>query len=135
MLFTSARLKPCKAFAWASSPWRLTTILPSWTLRLVRRGSSQLSLPLGPSTETRWPLTSTFTLGGMAIGCFPISDINETFLPHVTKQFPAQVLFARLVAGHDPFGGRKHRHTQTAPHAGDVRGTHIAAKARRANPA
>src|ERR1017187_3628452 len=77
MLFTRARLRPCNALACASSPSRLTTTLPSSTFRLVRRGSSQLSLPFGPSTRTFWPLTSTFTFGGMAIGCFPIRDINS----------------------------------------------------------
>src|SRR5205085_19636 len=74
--FTSARLRPCNALASASSPTRLTTILPSSTLRLVRRGNSQLSLPLGPSTKTCCPLISTFTLGGMAIGCFPMRLIK-----------------------------------------------------------
>ena len=77
ILLTRARLRPCNALASASSPSRLTTTLPFSTLRLVRRGSSQSSLPFGPSTKTFWPLTSTFTLGGMAIGCFPIRDIKS----------------------------------------------------------
>ena len=43
--------------------------------RLVRRGNSKSSLPLGPSTKTFWPLTSTLTFGGTATGYFPIRDI------------------------------------------------------------
>src|SRR5215510_13017341 len=80
MLLTSARLRPCKALALASSPCRLTTTLPSCTLRLVRLGNSQSSLPLGPSTWTDWPLTSTFTFAGIVMGCLPIRDICEKIL-------------------------------------------------------
>src|ERR1035437_3465842 len=51
ILFTRARLRPCSALACASSPSRLTTTLPASTFRLVRGGSSQLSLPFGPRSE------------------------------------------------------------------------------------
>src|ERR1044071_3436401 len=103
MLLTSARLKPCNALDWASSPTRLTTILSPSTLRLVRWGKSQLSLPFGPSTETFCPLTATLTLAGMAIGCFPIRDIK--LLPDVAEQFSAEVFLARLRIGQQTFRG------------------------------
>src|SRR5580698_3990658 len=103
MLFTSARLVPCKDLDCASSPARLTTILPFSTLRLVRRGSSQSSLPFGPSTRTFCPFTSTFTLGGISIGCFPIRDIK--LLPDVAEQFSAEVLLAGLHVCEQAFGG------------------------------
>src|SRR6266404_1472829 len=109
MLFTRARLNPWKALAWASSPCRLMSTLPLSTFRLVRRGNSQLSRPLGPSTETCCPLTSTLTFAGMVIGCLPMRDIcfldqevrsKQTCSPDVTKQLAADVLFARLRIGH-----------------------------------
>src|SRR5476649_1632236 len=115
MLLTSARLKPCNAFACASSPSRLTIMLPPSTLRLVRLGKSQLSLPFGPSTETFCPFTSTLTLAGMAIGCFPIRDIK--FLPDVTEQLAAQIFLLRLRASHHAFGRGHDRNTQTCEHA------------------
>src|SRR6266481_2788206 len=103
MLLTRARLSPWSALACASSPCRLTRTLPLSTFKLVRRGSSQLSLPFGPSTKTCWPLTSTFTLGGTAIGCFPIRDITKS-LPDVTQQFAAEIFLLRLRSGHHTFG-------------------------------
>src|SRR6266704_963520 len=114
ILLTSARLRPCSAFACASSPWRLTTTLPLSTFRLVRLGSSQFNLPLGPSTETCWPLTSTLTLSGIVMGCFPIRLIQKTGLvdkwigglPYVTKQFTADIFLTSLISGHQAFGGR-----------------------------
>src|SRR5208283_3238560 len=118
MLLTSARLRPCSALAWASSPSRLTTILPSVTFRLVRFGSSQSSLPFGPSTSTFCPFTSTFTLGGMAIGCFPIRDI-KSILPDIAEQLAAEVLLARVVPRHHAFRRGNHRHAQAAEHAGN----------------
>src|SRR5208282_304189 len=119
MLLTSARLKPCNALACASSPARLTTICPPSTLRLVRFGNSQPSLPFGPSTETFCPLTSTLTFGGMAIGCFPIRDIK--FLPDVTEQLAAQIFFLRLRARHHAFGRGHNRNAQTCEHARNFR--------------
>src|SRR5882724_746659 len=125
MLLTSARLKPCNAFACASSPSRLTTILPSATFRLVRLGNSQSSLPFGPSTKTFCPFTSTFTLGGMAIGCFPIRDIN---LPDIAEQFSAKIFFACLHVGHHAFRRRNDRDSKTAAHARDFRRADIFAQ-------
>src|ERR1017187_2546843 len=126
MLLTSARLKPCSALACASSPARLTTILPSSTFKLVRLGSSHASLPFGPSTETFCPFTSTFTLAGMTIGCFPIRDINV--LPDVAEQFSAEVFLARLLIGQQTFRGRDNRHAEAAAHAGNFRRANIAAQ-------
>src|SRR5271154_2834819 len=126
MLLTSARLNPCNAFACASSPSRLTTMLPPSTLRLVRFGNSQPSLPFGPSTETFCPFTSTLTFGGMAIGCFPIRDIK--FLPDVTEQLAAQIFFLRLRARHHAFGRGYDRNTQASKHARDFRRTDIFAQ-------
>src|SRR5208282_6162793 len=134
MLLTSARLKPCSALACASSPSRLTMILPSATFRLVRFGNSQSSLPFGPSTRTFCPLTSTFTFGGMAIGCFPIRDINLS-LPDVADDLAAEVLFARLHPGHQAFRRRNHRHAHSIEHARNLRRADIAAQARRADAA
>src|SRR4051812_8286482 len=125
MLLTSARLKPCNDFACASSPSRLTTIWPSATLRLVRLGNSQSSLPFGPSTKIFCPFTSTFTLGGMAIGCFPIRDIN---LPDVAEQFSAEVFLAGLHVGHDAFRRRNDGDAEAAAHARDFRGADILAQ-------
>src|ERR1044071_3402073 len=118
MLLTSARLRPCSDFACASSPSRLTTILPSATFRLVRLGNSQSSLPFGPSIKTFCPFTSTFTLGGMAIGCFPIRDIN---LPDVAEQFSAEILFARLIVRHHAFRRGNNGDAETAAHARNFR--------------
>src|SRR5258706_263103 len=124
MLLTRARLKPCSALASASSPSRLNTTIPSATLRLVRRGNSISSLPFGPSTKTFRAFNSTFTLGGMAIGCFPIRDI-KILSPDEAKQFAAQIFLPGLRAGHDPFRSRNNRDAQPAAHAGDVRGADI----------
>src|SRR5580693_1916678 len=131
MLLTSARLKPCNALDCASSPERLTTILSPSTLRLVRRGSSQPSLPFGPSTRTFCPFTSTLTLGGMAIGCFPIRDIK--LLPDVAEQFSAEVLLAGLHVCEQAFRGRDNRHAKSAAHAGDLSGADITAQTGRAD--
>src|SRR6478736_853666 len=128
MLFTSARLKPWSALACASSPVRLTTILSPSTFRLVRCGNSQLSLPFGPSTKTFCPLISTLTLAGMAIGCFPIRDINQS-LPDVAEQFSADVFLTGLLAGHHTFGCGNHRDPQTAEHARNLRGPDIITQA------
>src|SRR5271170_439025 len=108
-----ARLKPCKALASESSPSRLTSTLAPSSLAEVRPGSSKSSLPLGPSTNTFWPLISTFTLGGTATGNFPIRDINS---PNFAKQFTAHVLLARLQAGHDALRGGQDGNAQTAAH-------------------
>src|ERR1035438_6692248 len=126
MLLTSARLKPCSALACASSPSRLTTILPSETFRLVRFGNSQSSLPFGPSTRIFCPLTSTLTFGGMAIGCFPIRDIK--FLPDITEQLAAQIFFLRLRARHHAFGRGHDRNAQAAKHARNLRRADIFAQ-------
>src|SRR5581483_10984567 len=125
MLLTSARLKPCNDFACASSPSRVTTILPSATFRLVRLGNSQSSLPFGPSTKTFCPFTSTFTLGGMAIGCFPIRDIN---LPDVAEQFSAEIFFACLIVGHHAFRRGDDRDAEAAAHARNFRRADIFAQ-------
>src|SRR5207245_1882398 len=51
----------------------------SFTLPLICRGSFQLSLPFGPSTETPPSLSMlTLTLSGMSTGLFPIRDIKFT---------------------------------------------------------
>src|SRR5215472_15849958 len=130
ILLTSARLSPCRALACASSPLRLTTTLPSATFKLVRCGSSQSSLPLGPSTKTRWPFTSIFTLAGMAIGCFPIRDIS-LLLPNVAKQFPANILFTRLHSGHHALGRGDDSNAHTPSNAWDVCGADVTAQTRR----
>src|SRR5436189_4929722 len=95
------------ARASASSPSRLTVTMPPSTFNEVRRGISMSSLPLGPSTKTFEPLTSTLTLAGIAIGCFPIRDIQiqSLRLPNVAQQLAANVLLARLLATHDALRG------------------------------
>src|SRR5437773_9582262 len=114
MLLSRARLSPCRARVWASSPSRVTTMLAPSTLAAVWLGNSQASLPLGPSTFTFRPLNSTFTLAGMVMGCFPIRDIIVLVLlgrgaagrlPDKTEQFTAQVILASLGAAHHPLGG------------------------------
>ena len=65
-----------EGLASASSPSRDTTTFAPSTFALVRRGSSKSSLPFGPFDQTFWPLTSTFTFGGITTGCFPILDIK-----------------------------------------------------------
>src|SRR5271156_2259415 len=131
MLLTRARLKPCNAFACASSPSRLTTMLPPSTLRLVRFGNSQSSLPFGPSTETFCPFTSTLTFAGMALGCFPIRDIK--FLPDVTEQVAPQIFLLRLRARHHAFGRGHDRNTQASEHARNLRRASVFAHTRLAD--
>src|SRR6266542_4786487 len=77
ILLRIARLKPCSAFASASSPSRLTLICAPWTTAEVRLGNSKSSLPLGPSTSTFRSFTSTFTLAGISTGILPMRDINQ----------------------------------------------------------
>src|SRR3954471_7862706 len=102
MLLIKARLRPCRAFASASSPWRLTSTLLSFTAMVVRFGKVQSSFPFGPSIETFRSLTSTLTFAGIATGIFPIRDINP--LSDKTDQLAADVFLLGIVARHHPLG-------------------------------
>jgi len=43
-------------------------------------GQFPVELAFGAFDETCWPLTSTFTLGGMTIGCFPMRDMAKEWI-------------------------------------------------------
>src|SRR5829696_2787548 len=110
--------------------------MPASIFREVRRGISMSSLPFGPSTKTFEPLTSTFTLAGMAMGCFPIRDIKSAVeLPDVAEDFPAHVFLARILAAHHALRGRDNRNAEAVAHARNLGRTHVIAQARCADPA
>src|SRR5437016_1583645 len=134
MLLRMERLKPCSALASESSPCLVTRIFLPSILAAVRRGKSKSSLPLGPSTRTLWPLTSTFTFSGMVMGCFPIRDINQQ-LPNIAEKFSADVTFAGLNTGHKPLRRRKDRRTQSSTDTGNLGRPDIAAQSGRTDPA
>src|SRR5262245_6466204 len=112
MFATSARARPCSARILRSSPLReMTSWLPSsFALSPARTGC--VSLPFGPSARTTAPSICTFTPWGMLTGFRPIRDIDS--LPHVGEHFAADLLFARVPAGHHAPRRRHQRH----PHAG-----------------
>src|SRR5882672_6227140 len=55
-----------------------------------------VTLPLGPSTETVWPLISTLTLSGMGTGCLPMRLMKVGGLPNVAKQFATGLVAAAV---------------------------------------
>src|SRR5688572_7189585 len=134
MLLTSARVRPCIALASESSPSRVTRIWSFSTFAFARRGISKSSLPLGPSTNTRRPLTSTFTLGGITTGIFPIRDITIlNSLPDVTENFSADVLLARFGPAKDAARRGQNRNAHAAKHARNFCRPDITPQPRRAD--
>src|SRR5438445_462840 len=133
MLLGIGRLKPCSALASDWFPRLLTARLVPSVFAAVRRGKSKSSLPLGPSTKTFWPLTSTFTFSGMVIGCFPMRDINQQ-LPNIAEKLSTDVTFSGLNTGHEALGSRKDGRAQSAAHAGNLGRAHVAAQSGRTDP-
>src|SRR5262245_9910602 len=113
-------------------------LVPS-ILAVVRPGNSQASLPLGPSTFTCCPFSSTFTLAGTAMGCFPMRDIIVFVIqraspcpgsPNITKQFATEIILAGLRTAHDALGSGHNGGAQPAADPGNFRRPHIIAQSR-----
>src|SRR2546426_1989539 len=124
MLAPSARASPCRARTFRSSPSRVIIRWPSATAARSPGGIGWASLPLGPSTLTRFPSTCTFTPGGMRTGFLPIRDMARP-LPHVGEHFAAHLLLARLPVGQQAPGRRHDGHAHAGQDRGDLVVGHV----------
>src|SRR3954447_23553613 len=112
MLFTSDRMRPCRARFWRSSLGRSTINVESSWRTVISPGRARASVPCGPFTVTRPLLTCTSTPLGIAIGERPILLIALSPSPHVTEDLAAHATAVRLSVGHESLTGRQHGHTQ-----------------------
>src|ERR1700674_1428889 len=133
MFATSVRESPCSCLARRESLGRSTRICPWSRTTMISRSSLWLTLPLGPSTETRPAWTFTLTFSGTLMGSLPMRDM-EWLLPDGGEELAAQVLLARLAIDHDPLGGGEHGDAEPVHHLGDVLVADVPAKARRRLP-
>src|SRR5262245_57006969 len=133
MFATSARVSPCRARIWRSSPTRVITRWPSLTAAVSPVGTGWASLPLGPSARTRAPSTCTLTPAGMVTGCLPIRDMGA-LLPHVGEHFAADLLLARVAVAHHPAGGGQEGHPHSAQDGWDTVVGDVHPTARRRHP-
>src|SRR5438105_2561511 len=128
MLATSARASPWNARVWRSSLGRSTSnCVPSWRT-VMSPGSSQLNAPLGPVTSSMRPESRTSTPAGTGMGALPMRDIVAS--PHVTDDFAADALFARVAIRHQSLARRNDCDAETTQHAGDLAGLAVDAQAR-----
>src|SRR6185503_8819430 len=95
-----------------------TTRFPSSTFAVTSAWSVTECFPAGPSAETAWPFTLTFTFSGRSIGFLPSRDI--LLLPNLADQLAAHALLARLAVAHDALRGRQHLHAQAVHDPGQV---------------
>src|SRR5437588_10674719 len=84
--------------------------------RLMRSDSS----PFGPFTVTRSGSIAMVTPAGTEMGCLPMRDMIRNGLPDLGHDFAADAFAARLVAGHDPLGGRQDRGAHASLDSRDV---------------
>jgi hypothetical protein len=70
------------------------------------------------------PLMVMFTLGGIAMGRFPIRDISclldDDDLPNVAKHFATHSLFAGIAIGHDATRGRDDCNANSTQDSGQI---------------
>src|SRR5438552_17592307 len=104
MFAINERYRPCSARASRSSPERLTTtaFLSASYLTATSGRNVFASLPLGPSTRTVMPLTSTLTLAGTTTGCVPIRDTAH-LSPDVANHLAPDFLGAGAAVAHQAF--------------------------------
>src|SRR3954454_4096919 len=114
MLNSSARVRPCIARSRGASLGRVTSRLPSSSVRLTSGTTSRVSVPLGAVTLLLRPSISILTALGTGIGCLPIRDIQS---PHVAQNFAANSLLTRHMARHHTLRRRENGDTQAAEHA------------------
>src|SRR5436190_5215258 len=120
MLARSERVRPCSALLCFSSSGRVTTrfFLSSSSLTVMAGWTLSSSLPLGPSTLTRWSLTETLTPLATGTGFLPILLMTSpssavrrarcargsTVLAYGAEEFAADLFLARLAVAHDALG-------------------------------
>src|SRR5688500_1388813 len=92
-------------------------------------GSSQCNEPLGPLTSSLRPESLMATPAGIGMGALPIRDMLAS--PHVTDDFAADALFARVTVGHQSLARRDDGDAETTQHAGDLTGLGVDAQAGR----
>src|SRR6185437_13513391 len=111
-LFTSVRLMPHMAAARSMSLCGVTA-MPSAPTRTSTSGTSvTLSSPLGPFTETVWPLTEAVTPFGSGTGFLPIRDMACS-LEHLAEDFAADIGLTGVAVGHHALGRGDDRHAET----------------------
>src|SRR5699024_7670618 len=134
MLLTSVRVRPCRAFVSRSSSGRRTTMVPSSPRSTVRgAGTSWVSSPLGPLTETVPPsMVTLVTAAGTATGRSPMRDISVLLSrsPDVGEDFPTHTLLGCLPVGQEAGGRGQDRHAQAAEDLGQVGGLRVHTQAR-----
>src|SRR5947209_6457774 len=116
MLAIRLRYRPCRALLWRSSPERVTTtafLAASYCTPTSLRKVCD-SLPLGPSTRTVSPCTSTLTPAGTTTGCFPIRDMALALKgsPQLAQHLAADLLAAGAAIAHQAAAGAQHRDAQ-----------------------
>src|SRR5687767_8016400 len=100
------RTVPYIAFAKRLSSFVGETVTFLSATEILTTGAKVLeTLPLGPSTETVWPLMSTLTLSGMGTGCLPMRLMRVGGLPDVAEQFATGLVAAAIGILHQPLRG------------------------------
>src|SRR5512138_3383245 len=133
MFAISARARPCSARTFRSSPLREMT---SWLFSIFALSPAGIgcdSLPFGPSARTTAPSRFSFTPCGMLTGLRPIRDMRG-LLPHVGEDFPADLLLARVAAGHHTTRRRDQGHAHPGQDGRDPVAPHVDAAAGRRDP-
>src|SRR5688500_14769298 len=129
MLFTSERVRPCRARFWRSSFGRSTKIVESSWRTVISPGISRSRLPWGPFTRTTRPSSVTSTPEGTGMGDLPMRLIGGSELPDETEDFAAHAGLASLSIGHEATAGGHHGDTQTTEHSGQGVGLGVHAEA------
>src|ERR1700751_438668 len=152
-LARSARARPCSARC--SSLSRIAVSTPSFCSKRICRGTSTLSLPLGPCSSTLPPAVLIFTPAGTGMGLRPIRDMCcvflpsisllprstgaqqaaplETQLPDLAKNLAADIGLARGAAGHQAFRRGQDADAEPADDRRDFLGPQVVALARARN--
>src|SRR5262249_8777128 len=85
ILFNSARTNPWIARTFRSSLGRVTITLPFSTLTPIPETNVQSNFPRGPLNDTIGPASFTSTPVGIAMGLFPIRDIDCSLVRYHTE--------------------------------------------------
>src|SRR5437763_9451493 len=115
MLFTSDRVRPCRARCSRSSSGRSTRMVESSWRTVMSGGNARSSWPLGPLTMMRPAPIVTSTPDGSRMGERPTRDISS---PHVAEDLAALATLARLAVGHEALVGGQDGDAEAAEHAG-----------------